>query len=246
MNCDTLTTVSHTSSSTILFRLLLLDVQEDRNSFQQAQQPCHSELDEMVYNADDNTRLRARQIQRFNEYYPNQISANDADLAKRIAPYYFHERYNAEKAFPDDWIAKPTSLPAVLGSFRKKAEQLAKKLLGSHENRAVSLLDLQEEQEAVEHKPAGKSAFNAAPRQATIQTTADKETPILDSEISTRKPDQCSCKHAHREIDAFKVKLDKQRVEHKDDLNEKIRRSRREKRWSAADVGLLHRRIWKS
>lgn len=142
MSCNTLSTVSHTSSSSALFPLLFLDVQ----------QPCHSEFDEMVYNADDNTRLRACQIQRFNKDHPGQISANDVNLAERIAPDYSHERYNAEDDFPNEWDAKPKSLPVTLQWFRKNAE----KLLGRHKNQAVSLLGLEEEQESVEHNPTGK------------------------------------------------------------------------------------------
>ncbi|KAH7174744.1 uncharacterized protein B0J16DRAFT_388571 [Fusarium flagelliforme] len=199
MNCITLTIASHTPSFSIVFRLLFLDLHQDRNGFQQIPPSCHSELDEMVYSAEDYTCLRGRQIQRFEEYYPNQIGADLVELAKRIAPDFFHERYNAEELFPDSWIANTRSISGVLRTFRKTA----KKLLEGHESQAVALFGLQEVEEAAEHKPAEKAAYNPAPQQATVRTTAGKQKPTSENESST-------CKHANREIDALKATLDKE------------------------------------
>lgn len=89
MNCITFTTDSHTTSFSIIFRLLFLDLHQGRNGFQQIQLSYHSELDKMLYSAKDYTCLRARQIERFDKYYTNQIGADLVELAKHIAPDFF-------------------------------------------------------------------------------------------------------------------------------------------------------------
>ncbi|KAF5592406.1 hypothetical protein FPCIR_5727 [Fusarium pseudocircinatum] len=85
--------------------------------------------------AEDNTRLRARQLRRFHEKHisskgplenADKITPTDMDLATTLAPDY-HLKFcdKDEEEYPKQWETNPRSLGFILSNFRLKAKEIA-------------------------------------------------------------------------------------------------------------------------
>ncbi|PNP85370.1 hypothetical protein FNYG_01199 [Fusarium nygamai] len=84
--------------------------------------------------AEDNTRLRARQLRRFHEKHisskgplknADKITATDMDLATTLAPDYNLKFCDKdEEEYPKQWETNPRSLGFILSNFRLKAKEI--------------------------------------------------------------------------------------------------------------------------
>nr|RBQ93964.1 hypothetical protein FVER53263_13390 [Fusarium verticillioides] len=84
--------------------------------------------------AEDNTRLRARQLRRFHEKHvsskgplknADKITETDMDLATTLAPDYSLKFCDKdEEEYPKQWETNPRSLGFILGNFRLKAKEI--------------------------------------------------------------------------------------------------------------------------
>ncbi|KAF5694705.1 hypothetical protein FDENT_833 [Fusarium denticulatum] len=84
--------------------------------------------------AEDNTRLRARQLRRFHEKHisskgplknADKITPTDMDLASTIAPDYDLKFCDKdEEEYPEQWETNPRSLGFILSNFRPKAKEI--------------------------------------------------------------------------------------------------------------------------
>ncbi|KAF5722690.1 hypothetical protein FMUND_2567 [Fusarium mundagurra] len=84
--------------------------------------------------AEENTRLRARQLRRFHEKHrsskgplknADKITSTDMDLATTLAPDYSLKFCDKdEEEYPKQWERNPRSLGFILSKFRPKAKEI--------------------------------------------------------------------------------------------------------------------------
>ncbi|KAF5566245.1 hypothetical protein FNAPI_1244 [Fusarium napiforme] len=84
--------------------------------------------------AEENTRLRARQLRRFHEKHispkgplknADKITETDMDLATTLAPDFNLKFCNKdEEEYPKQWETNPRSLGFILSNFRLKAKEI--------------------------------------------------------------------------------------------------------------------------